>query len=94
MVDSMVRVKDTSNSDYVGFTQWSIWHPGAGVFGNGWGYNQSLSLRHMNRANVWFPDGHVSDWGVGDVRNAGKLPGAGVLNTAGNAYVFGYSFLD
>lgn len=91
MVDTLSRVKDASNSTYIGHAQWSAWNMGSGTtVGNGWSEDGSLHIRHLGKANVWMPDGHVTGW-TGNDTNGWMYPDAGVLGTT---YRFGYTITD
>jgi len=89
MVDSCGRACDAAGN-LLGLYQWRCWYMGAGDFGNGWGSDGALHLRHSKRGNVWMPDGHVSSWGAADTYEF-RCPGAGTINSS-TGYRFGYSY--
>jgi len=89
MVDTMLYVKDPTQTSLAGMTQWAYWYLDGGL---SWGYNGAagaLHLRHNKRANVWFPDGHVGSWGASDT-NGRLMPRAGTMTGASDR--FGYSY--
>ncbi len=63
MVDTVSPTSSSSLGVYE--AQSYVWYMSGGSWGS-LGYCGILDLRHGQRADVWFPDGHASTWSVGD----------------------------